>query len=96
MNIAMSLSCRRLSRCVLPILTLLWLGAAAAGMSLLWDYALTPGEDGKSLSDWPVDSKLALDKVDPTLLVFVHPRCPCSRASMRELAVARGGASTAG
>ncbi len=57
-------------------------------MLLLWDYALTPGRESERLSQWPADSNLVLGKDRPTLLVFVHPRCPCSRATIQELAVA--------
>lgn len=34
---------------------------------------------------WPADTKLTLAPDRPTLVLFLHPRCPCSRASIREL-----------
>ncbi len=36
---------------------------------------------------WPATSKLVRGSQRPTLLMFVHPRCPCSRASLAELAI---------
>jgi hypothetical protein len=34
----------------------------------------------------PADSGITLSKNSPTLIVFAHPRCPCTRASIGELA----------
>lgn len=34
---------------------------------------------------WPEESRLTLSQLRPTLLIFAHPRCPCSRASFRQL-----------
>ena len=41
---------------------------------------------GPTPSDWPRDSVIPLDGRRPTLLMFLHPLCPCSRASVEELA----------
>ena len=67
-------------------LTLLWLGAASCGATLLWCYALTPGTESATASLWPADTTLRRHGDAPTLLVFLHPKCPCSRATIRELA----------
>ena len=77
----------RSSRLTVTILTVLWLGAVGCGISMLWKYALTPGRASSPLSEWPVESKLQLAKDRSTLLVFVHPQCPCTRATIQELAV---------
>lgn len=37
------------------------------------------------LSSWPDDSSLALADDGFTLLFFMHPKCPCTRASARQL-----------
>jgi hypothetical protein len=34
---------------------------------------------------WPVNTSFELAEDRPTLLLFMHPRCPCTRASVREL-----------
>lgn len=34
---------------------------------------------------WPANSTITLAGDRPTILVFLHPRCPCSRASIREV-----------
>jgi len=71
----------------LPVIfTLLWLGGASLGVSLLAVYDCTPGMDAGSVQDWPAHSRIprALDR--PTLIMFAHPNCPCTRASMQEFA----------
>ena len=34
---------------------------------------------------WRPQTALALDPVRPTLVMLLHPQCPCSRASVSEL-----------
>lgn len=57
----------------------------AAGLGLWSTYAARPGAPPDAPLDWPAGSSVerALDR--PTLLVFAHPRCPCTRASLENL-----------
>ncbi|MBI1380308.1 MAG: hypothetical protein GC161_04390 [Planctomycetaceae bacterium] len=57
----------------------------AAGLGLWTSYAARPGPGPDASLDWPAGSSVerALDR--PTLLVFAHPRCPCTRASLENL-----------
>jgi hypothetical protein len=48
-------------------------------------YEHTPGETFEARRRWPTTSLLDLATGQPTLLMFVHPLCPCSRASLAEL-----------
>ncbi len=64
-----------------------WGFAVAAGMLALGAYMARPGDPGAPPGAWPGGSALRLDGRRPTLLIFLHPRCPCSRASLAELAV---------
>jgi hypothetical protein len=57
-------------------------------MGMLWRYSATPGERSSFLTAWPEGSALRLSPDRPTLVIFLHPKCPCSRASVAELAVA--------
>lgn len=41
-----------------------------------------------ALAAWPADAEVALAADRPTVLLFLHPRCPCSVASLTELEVA--------
>jgi hypothetical protein len=64
----------------------LWLGTAGAGMALLWRYAAAAGEAAAAPAQWPPESRVARSQHLATLLLAVHPHCPCSRATMGELA----------
>jgi hypothetical protein len=62
-----------------------WLGAVAAGFLWLLDYSMTPGVRGPTPAVWPADSAIERASGTPTLVMFAHPLCPCSRASLSEL-----------
>jgi hypothetical protein len=55
-------------------------------MVALWHYKSTPGAEHAFPPRWPDQTALRRDQGRPTLLVFLHPRCPCSRATVSELA----------
>jgi len=63
----------------------LWGATVAPGFALLASYATTAGARGATPSRWPADSALPLAADAPTLVLFLHPRCPCSRATLTEL-----------
>jgi hypothetical protein len=62
-----------------------WSLAIFAGMMTLLAYSNSPGPEVTSPATWPVKSRISLDRNRPTLVVFAHPRCPCTRASLSEL-----------
>ncbi|HEX8846493.1 MAG TPA: hypothetical protein VF791_17730 [Pyrinomonadaceae bacterium] len=64
----------------------LWLLIVVGGLSALWGYEGTPGVAAKPPSTWPADSQLQRAADGDTLIMLVHPHCPCSRASIGELA----------
>ncbi|MFK7852551.1 MAG: hypothetical protein AB8B79_00500 [Granulosicoccus sp.] len=68
-------------------LVLLWLGTASSLLFAMADYGTTAGHAAEppgtllhSNSAW-LDTKTP----KPTLLLFAHPLCPCTRASLSEL-----------
>lgn len=63
-----------------------WIAAVLSGMALMVRYGTSPGSSPGALAAWPEGTGLALDRRVPTLLMLAHPRCPCTRASVRELA----------
>jgi hypothetical protein len=67
------------------IVTLAWLLAIASGTALIFRYANSPGRTGATPIHWPTDSQIALDANRPTLIMFAHPQCPCTLASVAEL-----------
>ncbi|HZZ78977.1 MAG TPA: hypothetical protein VFE62_10690 [Gemmataceae bacterium] len=62
-----------------------WLAALAIGFGWLSAYKSTPGKAASAEAHWPAESRLSLHHDKPTLVMFVHPRCPCSRSSLAEL-----------
>jgi len=63
-----------------------WGVGIAAGCLVMQAYANRPGEAGPSPVRWPEESRIPRDARRPTLLLFLHPFCPCSWASVDELA----------
>ena len=68
----------------MPIV-LAWAGAAGCGVWSMLDYEYTPAAVDSRVPEWPADSKLQRPDGRPSLLMFLHPHCPCSRASIAEL-----------
>src|SRR2546423_5789196 len=69
------------------IAALIWLGVTVTATLLMVAYANAPGQSGSPPKDWPKSSQVPRDDDRPTLVMFVHPHCPCSRASISELAL---------
>jgi hypothetical protein len=73
----------------LVVAGLLWVGAVTAGTVSLWRYENTPGtvaaRPADSVARWPAGLSLTRQTERPTLVMVLHPRCPCSRASLGEL-----------
>ena len=67
------------------VLGVLWLFAAGAGGWGLLNYENTPSSAAVTPSQWPADSRIARQPGRPTLVMFAHPRCPCTKASVGEL-----------
>ncbi len=62
-----------------------WLTVVAVGMWRMFSYELTPAAQSSPTRRWPDATGFVLDPGRPTLLVFLHPKCPCSRATLAEL-----------
>jgi hypothetical protein len=63
----------------------LWGIVVAAGFWSLWSYAAAPGAAETAPPTWPAASALPRTAGRWTLVMFVHPKCPCTRASLTEL-----------
>ena len=73
--------------CVRPLVFLAsWAGLISFGLGELQVHQLTPGEPGKPPRDWPSASGLTRDPGRPTLVIVAHPQCPCTVATLGELA----------
>jgi hypothetical protein len=70
--------------CLAVILGFVWIGGSGIGLAKLGAYSNTPGQSGKIFSAWP--KKSSINRKQPfTLLLFLHPACSCSNATLEEL-----------
>lgn len=63
----------------------IWLAVIGFCLALIQQYTAIPGDAGAPPAQWPVASRIMPDPKLPTLLLFAHPQCPCTRATMGEL-----------
>lgn len=65
--------------------TLVWL--LVISVSIVWfsNYQKTPGATGSMPARWPNGTTLPRNQLGPTIVIFLHPKCPCSKASLRQL-----------
>ncbi len=63
-----------------------WAVCCLTGFGVLAHYGNTPGEAGAAQPDLSTLEQLALDETRPTVVMFVHPHCPCTAASLESLA----------
>jgi len=62
-----------------------WLLVVFAATTALWKHQETPGEVAVAPHDWPETTRLSRTAGRPTAVLFVHPFCPCTPASIEEL-----------
>lgn len=67
-------------------LAAVWLALAGAGYGALALYQATPSASQSPPAAFPRQSAIAPAPGIPTLVTFVHPRCPCSRATVDSVA----------
>ena len=68
------------------LLGVAWTVAISFGLRTLLAYESTPGTIGTVPGQWPATSRIERLTNSPTLVMLAHPRCPCTRASVAELA----------
>jgi hypothetical protein len=72
-------------------LAILWLAALAVGEGLMLAYKISPGRVGNPPSRWPPECRIPRPSDCSTLVLFAHPHCPCTRATLDELAILMAG-----
>jgi hypothetical protein len=72
---------------LLWLATATWLALVVFGAGMLVRYASTPGAQSDPPPTWPSASRLERPDGRYLLLLAVHPRCPCTRATLGELEV---------
>ena len=69
------------------LLAAIWLAAVCIGLGTLWVYEYTPSQEAVVPNHWPVQSKIPHPQGQPSLIMFAHPHCPCTQASIGELSM---------
>lgn len=69
----------------LAVVAAIWLTTLITCMAFIARYGNKPGPAGLTPAQWPQASRIILNPQHPTLLMFAHPHCPCTRASVSEL-----------
>jgi hypothetical protein len=68
------------------VFAVVWAAGAVVAARSLFKYETQPGDVGRISPAWPSDSAIQPAPDRPTLVMLAHPQCPCTRASMEELA----------
>jgi hypothetical protein len=70
----------------LILLASVWVLVVGVGLLVLWNYENSPGVAAEPPPRWPAESRIQRATDRATLVMLVHPHCPCTRASIGELA----------
>jgi len=65
---------------------LVWVIGVGAGLATLWSYENEPGPSASAPARWPAATQLVRSEGRVVAVVALHPQCPCSRATVAELA----------
>ena len=74
------------NRFPLGIALIVWTVLVTAGLAGITRYAMTPGAPARSRGDWPSGVSFDPSERDLTVVISLHAKCPCSRATVSELA----------
>src|SRR5688572_4764193 len=74
------------TRAILLLSLISWLSLVGVGLWLIWGYQNTPGIAAAPPLQWPTHSLMKPAQDQATLVMLAHPHCPCTRASIGELA----------
>lgn len=68
-------------------MVVLWLLAVASGWYYCerYEFAKSDASVATAVEHWPGGTSLTYDSSRPALVLFLHPKCPCSRATLAEL-----------
>lgn len=70
----------------LGVAVAVWAVFIISGWAVISRYQDTPGQTDGAAEQWPSASRLQRTAGMPVMVMFVHPLCPCSRASVNQLA----------
>ena len=64
-----------------------WILLVGSGMRMILAYDNSPGISASAPQMWPTSTLISRQAGVATLVMMIHPHCPCSRASIGELAL---------
>lgn len=64
-----------------------WFVCTAIGWAAVMSYGATAGDPGTPPTQWPAGTAVVRRPDCANVVLLVHPRCPCTRASLRQLDV---------
>ncbi len=67
------------------MIIIVWTVAVLYGLSLMAWYSNKAGKIGSAPQQLPDGTPVTIDNHHYQLLMFIHPRCPCTQSSVREL-----------
>ncbi|MEX0746126.1 MAG: hypothetical protein WD118_11040 [Phycisphaeraceae bacterium] len=77
---------RLFNRVLIGLLVGVWTLGAGYGLHTLYAYSTKPGPSAEAPRQLIEAQTLGITpNASPALLMFIHPQCPCTRASLREL-----------
>jgi hypothetical protein len=71
-----------------PFAAMVWVTVLVSGFGALIQYQMRAGAPAVASSEWPRGADLKFDPLRCNLVMFAHPKCPCTNASLEELKVA--------
>ncbi|MBX9655628.1 hypothetical protein K2Y11_18585 [bacterium] len=80
--------CRRPAIVPLTLAMMGWSACILFALGMSLDFTWRAGEAGNPPAHWPNEIAVLQSSQKPLVLVFLHPQCPCSRATLDELALA--------
>ena len=76
---------RRRAGVAIAIGVLAWVAGLAWGLQKIESYSSTPGTVSAVPGQWPGSALVSPRPGSATLVMFIHPQCSCTRASLAEL-----------
>ncbi|MBC7973923.1 MAG: RedB protein, partial [Myxococcales bacterium] len=68
------------------LLAVLWLSLVGVGAAHCYRFETSAGTAAPAPVTWPLETMLTRSQASPTLVMFAHPECACTAASLAELA----------
>jgi hypothetical protein len=76
-----------LTKALLCGIGVLWLVGIGIGLRTMLNYEDGPATSGSPPKMWPTESRIQRVPGLPAIVVMAHPHCPCTRATIGELAL---------